>query len=260
MRDLRSTSPGASDKFHAMQYAVIVSIHDVAPDSLDAAREWCRLLDGWGIKKRCLAVIPFLRQRPVQSSSSLVDFLKAELAADGEVVLHGYSHQRPSPFTLWHHRLYDRFVTRGEAEFAALDSGESVARLLREGRRELEEALGISVRGFTAPCWWQSRATTDMLRRTGFLWYDTLIGIVNLRAGRRIFSPVITGLPPDTGLPALLAPWATGMMSALCRARVLRLALHPYDLSNPRFMRYVERRLRRWDAARRCKIHAEVIE
>jgi len=246
--------------FDPSQAPLIVSLHDIAPSTEAATREWCRILDRWGIRRRSLAVIPFSSGVPLRSCASLVDFLRAEIAGGSEIVQHGYTHQHPSPYTVWHHRLYDRFIARGNAEFFRPGPDVSVGPTIGAGRAELEESLGVTIRGFTAPCWAQDCGVDAQLRLQEFGWYDTMGGIIDLVRRRRIRAPVITGTPPDSMLGSLIMPvYGFYMIPLFFRRSVRRVALHPYDLANSRFMRYSEKFLRTWAARRRLAVYAEVV-
>jgi predicted deacetylase len=122
-------------------------------------------------------------------------------------------------------------VARGAAEFGALDEAAAAARLAA-GRRVLAD-LGLPVRGFTPPGWLASAATDRALRAAGFSYTTSHAGLRDLGTGRLVRGFALSHRPGGAGerLGALalrgLAGWGAR------RGGLVRIALHPDDLSRP---------------------------
>ena len=236
----------------------VVTLHDVAPPTEQACVRWTALLDEWQVPRRTLAVVPFFDNRHrLSDSASLVEFLRAEVARGSEIVLHGCTHRFEGAYDRLGDRLYDRWLTRGCAEFSRLDEPAARERLLR-GKKELEDALGIAVRGFIAPGWWQSQSVVKILREAGFRFCESVGGVMDLRDGKLLRSPVLTGLPaPWPPCRVFLRAYAFLWLPFYLRNRLLfRVALHPYDLEDPRFLHSAKRllaRLRRLRVPAACE-------
>ncbi|MFC1451749.1 DUF2334 domain-containing protein [Verrucomicrobiota bacterium] len=245
---------------HATGLALVVSIHDVCPLFENAVARWLSILDGWGIARRSLAVVPaYERGKRVADSHSLVSMLVREVRGGSEVVLHGYHHILDGGYARIRDRLRDRVTTHGCAEFSCVALEEARERLSR-GLTELEQVLPIPVRGFTAPGWWQAPGIAELLRDMGFHFYTSTWAVVGLNGGRRFASPVLTGLPHPKGLTAaLLRAYNFGLLPSAMRRRTLfRVALHPYDLENSGFVEAVGRLLRRLTAERGTAVYEDL--
>ncbi len=240
---------------------MVVSLHDICPLHERQFDRWRLLLDKWGIPRRSLAVVPRWEGCGRSSaSSSLRRAVAEELRGGSEVVLHGYTHRHQGPYHRLAHRLRDRLLTRGCAEFSDLDE-QAAGDLLARGIAELGELSGQPVRGFTAPGWWQSRAVGRALARLGFRFWTSVGGVTDLAAGRTLRSPVITGLPGrERSFIFLLERYHLGLLPPLLRHRhLVRVALHPYDLEHPRYMDRVGRLLRELAHRRRVVVYEEAL-
>ncbi len=105
------------------------------------------------------AFLSFCRQNNVKATifalSSRLDkdlpFLKRALQEGHEIALHGYEHVLATSYSL--------------EEFIALTS---------KGKKELEEALGITIRGYRAPGWAISQEEYDALEGLGFSYSSSI--------------------------------------------------------------------------------------
>ncbi|MCG8422304.1 MAG: polysaccharide deacetylase family protein [Proteobacteria bacterium] len=233
---------------------LLVSIHDVAPPFLPQVR-WLRdRLHEWGVAHTTLLAVPdFHRRGALHRDGATCAWLRDRAAAGDEIALHGYYHIERIAITGPGSRLRSRLFSAGEAEFLSLDP-ETSEDLLRRGRAQLQDILGIPIRGFVAPAWQESRFLSQQLHALGFQWHETNLFVAPLAEDSgRIFSPVI-GFATRTPLRLVSSLlWGRTLTPILeCRARMrpslIRVALHPGDLTSSRVMscaEYIIRRLAR---------------
>lgn len=224
--------------------ALILVLHDVAPQSWADYREFVAALDGLGEVPLTWLVVPdFHHRAPLEHAEAFCHLLDARLARGDELVLHGYWHEDDAPPP---HRLRDwlmRRVYTHEGEFFALDE--------TEARRRLEAGIALFARrgwplyGFVAPAWLLSAGTRRALAGSG-LCYTTdprhfyrLPGFVRSEAPTLVWS---AGSAWRRGLSWLVCE---ALLWRHARAPVLRLALHPEDMRHPFSRRYWLRLVRR---------------
>ncbi len=227
-----------------MEKQVIVGLHDVCPAYEADFMAWRRLLDEWGVVKRSLAVIPCFEGSRLRDFPVLADALRAEIDAGSEILLHGFQHCFAGRHEKLHRVVWSGFFTRGCEEFAALGADEA-EKLMNSGLAELASVLpGVRVDGFVAPGWWHSRGTLEAASRVGLRFAQGLNKVFDLRTGKWVRTATLCGLPMEAGLVCMLVEkWGLAQI-ALLRGRVACLALHPYDLRNPRFLKHLEKTLR----------------
>jgi len=221
---------------------LVVAVHDICPEFEPQFQTWRTLLDRWGVRRRSLAVIPFYGGKTrVAQSKTLVLALAEEVRNGSEILLHGYTHVSSGAFTGLVDRARDRWTTQGCAEFALPGAGEG-RRLIGKGLGELQPLVPKPIRGFIPPGWWLNSAIAAELPGMGLSFFTSTFGVHDLRRGVCLRTPVVVGLPQSRGVPAaLLRGFCFRIIPALVRDRgILRIALHPYDLDNPRFMCDVE--------------------
>lgn len=210
---------------------VTVVMHDVAPATWPRCRALLELIDSLGAPPVTLLVVPhFHRHLAVRDAHAFVDALGARLARGDELALHGYFHvdEAPAPRSLAGF-IARRVLTRGEAEFAAIDGGEAARRLA--AGIALFASMGWPLHGFVPPAWQLNAPTRRAIEACGhrFGYVPVKDGMYRLpdwaleRTGNFCYSP-------DRA-------WRRGLSRTLiageaCRARsrrLLRLSLHPLD-------------------------------
>ncbi len=223
---------------------VIVSVHDVCPAFEAESLEWLALLDEWGIARRSLAVVPFFKGASLSVSLKLVSALRAEIDAGAEIVMHGNQHRFTGRHVSGLDRAWSRLATRGCEEFASLPA-DKAEELMRNGLEELQAALpDANIEGFTPPGWWMSKGTLEAAARLNLRFVTSLRGLHNTSAGKFVRVPVLSGLPLEAGFFGKLAEaWNCARLAAP-RGNGIRIALHPYDLSNSRFVAWIKKTFR----------------
>jgi predicted deacetylase len=219
-----------------------VALHDIEPATFERCaliRDW---LDDLGVQRITLLVIPAPDLHPFhERRPEMVDWLAERTAAGDAVAQHGFRHRRPSTPRRLVARLHG-----ADAEFVGLD-GDETRRAVRAGRRVLRLA-GIQPRGFVAPAY----AYTGPLRETladDFEWWGGL-GRLH-RANRSALVAPALGLA-GAGTVRRWASPALVRAGAVAAGDLLRLDLHPADLTHPPAVRALEQVLRR--ASRRTAV------
>lgn len=206
---------------------LVVSIHDVAPSTIDDVRYLLGALDSIGARPRVLKVIPNAGgDQDVRGHQPLRDLLTAEVAAGSEVLLHGYTHRAAGPARgAWPTRARARLFGGTAAEFVTLDDAAMVNRL-SDGRRVLTEC-GLVPRGFCAPCWLAPAHLPALLRRCGFAYYVTMMTLLDVATGRRVLTPWLGYMGAGRAQERLIGLGARLSLAAAPRLPVVKVFLHP---------------------------------
>jgi uncharacterized protein len=208
---------------------LLVSIHDVAPATLPAARAWLAELDQRGVPATVLVVPGPWRLPELADDDETVRWLRAAVAGNHEIALHGWDHGTCA--MSGGRRAMGRILARGADEFLGLDREEAASRLAA-GRRVLAE-LGFDPGGFTPPGWLASRATLQAAGEMGLRYLTSQGSLYDLRKARRHALPALSNRsggwtePVGAELLGIVGP-------ALARRGGVRVALHPDDLRRDR--------------------------
>src|SRR5512144_1309048 len=109
---------------------LVVSVHDVTPPTQDQVRRMRDLLDDIGVTRCSLLVIPNFRGRhPIDADAGFCAWLAGLRDRGDEIVLHGFEHVEVVAPTRVTERFKNRWYTKGEGEFLALDAAEAHARI-----------------------------------------------------------------------------------------------------------------------------------
>jgi len=209
---------------------LVVSVHDVAPATADQAARWWSDVDNLGIPVSQLVVPGPWRGARLADAPDLARALSDRVARGDEIVLHGWTHTA-GPEGPWLRRAVGRLVARGAAEFAALSETQARTRL-RDGRAELA-AAGLSTNGFTPPGWLASPGSVAALAVEGFAYVTTHRGLLDLRNRRSHRGFALSHRPGGAGERLGVAVMRTWARHTTARGGLVRLALHPDDLSRP---------------------------
>jgi predicted deacetylase len=239
---------------------MIVSIHDVAPSTLGPVASLLEALDGAGVRRRVLKVIPNSQGRwPLQRSPELVRVLQAEAQSGSEIVLHGFTHEtagrlRGAPWTRMRARLFAPF----SGEFLTLD-GAAMRERLNSGRQALEDC-GLQPGGFCAPGWLATPELDQALLECGFHYRIDLMSVSDLRRGRRRLTPWLGYMGAGelqerlVGTANLLT-WAASRWTPL-----IKVFFHPPRRSTSRAFERLLRRTAILRAKRQPLTYAQLLE
>lgn len=219
---------------------LIASIHDVSPrfeSQIDALLE--RVRPHVGSKIALLVVPNHWNQAPIAPGSAFASRLRGWADEGLEIFLHGYFHRDDSSHRSASDRMRSRMMTAGEGEFLGL-SRETAAKRIHAGRALIEDVTGRPVAGFVAPAWLYGDGALEALRSS-----DIRIAEDHWR----VWSPV-TGAELARG-PVIT--WASRsrmrVASSLAAAKmlrrlplnVMRIGVHPGDVTRPELLRSIDR-------------------
>jgi hypothetical protein len=200
----------------------IVELHDVTPYYYDEVAQALDLLSVCGIQKYSLLVVPnFWNKTPLYKHSS---FVKAILATNQEIVLHGFNHRGGT--------LKDTLWTFREGEFSGLTLSETYERL-KQAVEVLLEAIGVKPYAFVPPAWIGNPHLEDVLYSMDFKAVAYRGHIKDLETDTLHPSPVITfsNRPLLSSLSIALGP---ALFRLFKNHRILRLAFHARDFRDKR--------------------------
>jgi predicted deacetylase len=224
--------------------ALLVSLHDVSPLTVEDCRRAVDMLSGLGVSAADLTVFVIPHHEGVttiDAHAPTVDFLRGLADAGACLAMHGLTHRMPgrafSPVGIIRAHVF----ARGQGELYKSDAADTQRRL-DEGAALLRRAgLDVATRAFVPPAWQLSRAARAVVERAGFEFYEMFGGIVQagaLRARRLIGWG---SLNPVEALATAI--WAN--LQSRRRPADTRLAIHPADMRRPAQARAVSRALQR---------------
>lgn len=210
-----------------------ISLHDVAPATLDDCSHTLAFLDDLRLGPVALLVVPdYHGLGRADRDGRFASFIESRILRGDEVVLHGYRHldESPPPRDLreW---LTRRVYTDREGEFSRLDIETARTRILR-GLVVLRSA-GWHPTGFVAPAWLLSTPALRALEEMPLQYCATRDAVVALRSGHRTPAPSLVVSTRSAWRRALSPIWNQALLERHARSRVVRAAMHPTDLRYP---------------------------
>ena len=240
--------------------ALVVSIHDVSTVTRGRVDEMLRDLAGVGVSATSLLVIPDHHHRGrIDQAPEFAPWLRQQISAGHEAVLHGYYHLRPSKdgegvAT----RVITRHYTAGEGEFHDPSFAEA-SELLRRGKEALS-GCGVPFRGFIAPAWLLGDEAERAVREEGFA-YTTRIGsVIDLENGVSFASRSMVYSVRAPWRRSVSLFWNEALFRRLRKAPLLRIGLHPPDWDYPSIRRHILRCLRLAAANRKVTTYGEWLD
>lgn len=210
-----------------------ISLHDVAPATLDDCANTLAFLDEVRLGPVALLVVPdYHGLGRVDRDIRFASFIESRILRGDEIVLHGYRHLDVAPpardLRQW---LTRRVYTDSEGEFSRLDFEAARTRILR-GLVVLRSA-GWHPAGFVAPAWLMSPAALSALERTPLRYRATRDAVVDLHSGHSVPAPSLVVSTRSAWRRGLSPVWNQALLVRHASSRVLRVALHPADLRYP---------------------------
>jgi predicted deacetylase len=235
---------------------LLVSIHDVAPPNLPAVRRLWQLCRDAGIIPALLVVPDWHGSAPMERDADFVAWLREAVADGAEVLLHGERHDEQGRPRGLGDALRAAGRTAREGECLTLDAPELEA-LVARGLARLG-ALGFAARGFVPPAWLMRADARRGVYAAGVTFTEDERAIY-LADGRRIATPALrwstrTAFRARASLLVAECRWRMQR-----RAPVVRIALHPADLSHPAVARSVAQALVRWTTSRMARSYASLV-
>jgi predicted deacetylase len=201
---------------------LIVSIHDVMPNTLGRVDRLLDRVDQADLSPATLLVIPGLDWR-----DSEIDHLRHYVDMGHELAGHGWVHRVDRVRGVWH-SAHALLLSRNVAEHLALDP-EGIRRLIADcfnwfARHDLPEPST-----YVPPAWAMGSLPRRDMRDLGFRYFETLGGIYDSHTETFKVLPVI-GFEADTWAREIALRLSNKLNVLLARGRgEARLAIHPAD-------------------------------
>ena len=223
----------------ASAQALVVSLHDVSPQTRAECAEILAELAGLGVEKCSLLVIPDHHRRGhFLADAECAAWLRAQAATGHELVMHGYHHQRARrDGESVSARLTTRIYTADEGEF--FDLGRAAARALVEKARADFRQLGVEPTGFIAPAWLLSAEAAAALRELGCEYTTRLGSVVDLENGRVFHSQSLVWSVRSAWRRQASRAWNALLFRRLAAHPLLRISIHPVDLRHAQIWRQI---------------------
>ncbi len=238
-------SPAASLKLsqplHLNWTALVVSVHDVCPQTQAECEQIVTELAALGVKRCSLLVVPdYHGQGHSLTDLDFCAWLEDQVARGHEVVIHGYYHLRQSA---GHESLRDQITTRvytaGEGEFYDID-GETALALANQAREEFRE-VGFETEGFIAPAWLLNSAAEEALRSLGFQYTTRLQTVTDLQTGKIYRSQSLVWSVRSAWRRMTSMIWNAILLKGVRSNPLVRISIHPVDVHHPRVWRQIRR-------------------
>jgi predicted deacetylase len=227
----------------------VVALHDVTPVHGDRIGRVLALLDGLGIARPALFVVPdWHGEGNLERHASFVEMLLERQAAGAEVFLHGYRHDEVGHERSLRERLHVFGRTARSAEFLMIGPGEAARRMDRG--LEMFGRLGLDAVGFVPPAWIFGSSTRSLAAERSLWLTESFLWVESLRTRHRTFSPALSW--------SSARPWRSWVTAGIADVRsaavrvpsLVRVAIHPPDIDIPPVRRSLERALERLVRAR----------
>jgi predicted deacetylase len=235
----------------APQRSLIVSLHDVAPQTQGQTTEILAQLKTVGISVASLLVVPDYHHRgKAMENARFVSWLR-ELEADGhEIVIHGYFHERARRDEEGiRAKFLTRFYTRDEGEFFDLDYDEARARITR-ARDEFRNA-GLTPIGFIAPAWLLSREAEEAAREAGMQYTTRLGSVIDLVAGKSQAARSLVYSTRASWRQTASLAWNAMLARGAEMRELVRLSIHPADFAAPKIWSQIKTLAQRFARTRK---------
>ncbi len=211
---------------------LIVSVHDVAPPTRAACDAILRDLARHGVDVCSLLVVPdYHHTGRATADRDFVRWLRDLERAGHEIVIHGYFHQRPRRAgESLRAQLITRSYTSDEGEFYDLDYSEAFRRITEA--HEQFTAAGMTPRGFIAPAWLLGAAGEQAATDAGMEYTTRLTAVLDLRTRRNFHARSLVYSVRNSWRRSVSLAWNRGLAELQRGAPLLRLGLHPPDISH----------------------------
>lgn len=235
-----------------MSRSLVVSLHDVSPQTWEPCREILAALD----VPVSLLVIPDHHERGHFSKDpAFCSWLRERVESGDEVVIHGYTHRRTArarePIV---ERLITRSYTAGEGEFFDI-SYDRALQLVSRAREEFRE-IGVNPCGFIAPAWLLSEGGERAVRDAGLRYTTRLRTVVDLQSGREWRCRSLCWSVRAGWRRAASVIWNAFLYHRQQNCALMRVAVHPCDIEHPAVWMQIRRMIQIAAATRTATTYA----
>ena len=181
MRPSKAPSPKRARDIRGTKAALLVSIHDVSPLTLENSQRAVEVALAAGVPAQALTILVIPRHEDrisIDEHPTTRAWLSGLAERGAQLVMHGYTHRmagrRYSPAGLF----WSYGFARGQGELFNCTAAETQRRLTC-GRDILDRAgLSAAATGFVPPAWLLSRQARSAVEAAGFRFHESLGGIV----------------------------------------------------------------------------------
>jgi len=219
---------------------LLASIHDVSPRFDGEIDRLAALLHPHVGERLAMLVVPnHWGEAPLVPGSAFATRLRSWADRGIEMFLHGYFHRDDGRHVGGTDRLKARFMTANEGEFMALSRAEAGKRIA-DGRKLVEDVIGMPVAGFIAPAWLYGAGALEAVSEAGFALAEDHFRVWSPASGEQLArGPVITWAS-RTRLRLASSLAAAGTLRRIS-PDVLRIGVHPPDARHPVLVRSIDK-------------------
>jgi len=204
----------------------IVSIHDVMPHTMRNIEDILEKLPVNSCNNVYLLVVPGLAW-----SSEQLARLKGWQQRGFRIAGHGWTHKISKKTSLYHY-LHSFFISRDVAEHLSLTSDE-VFRLVEDNYQWFIDNDFKAPELYVPPAWALGNLSYQQLNDLPFRFFEMSTGIYDSQTGLMKKLP-LTGYEADRNWRTpILKLWNSANVKMANKGRVLRISIHPYDLTYP---------------------------
>lgn len=241
-----------------MPRQIVVSVHDVTPAHEMRLRRIFDLLAAWGIVRTSVLVIPnHHRAWDLRDHPAFVDWLHALERQGHEIVLHGLEHADVEPGKgSVRQRVLRRAYSR-EGEFYTLRYDHAADRI-RRGLALFDE-IGFHPVGFVSPAWMHNGEVLRAVRDAGLRYATSLWAFLDLQRGQARRAPAVCYSPRRRRTAVTSALYASALSRLIRRDDLVRVAIHPGDVTHPIILRSLAGVLRRCATGREQAAYRDLL-
>jgi predicted deacetylase len=175
-----------------------------------------------------ILVIPkYHMKKHLDEDRASLEFLDKRHEAGNELVVHGFYHYVKDPRA--GNFFWNRLYTNRESEFLDLSDGE-VRHRIQLGL-DLWESRGWKASGFIAPAWLMPKKQDAILRNMGLKYTNRLRSISLLQKKKEIQTTSLCYSARAGWRRQVSLSWNQALFNRLRKEPVIRLSLHPADLT-----------------------------
>jgi predicted deacetylase len=214
-----------------------VVLHDVAPGTWPAYREFVDAIDRIGGVPLTLLVVPeFHHQGSIVGDAPFRNAMDARIARGDELVLHGFHHADDAPPPRSPRDVFMRRVFTHEGEFYAIDA--ATARQRIASGLAAFKSCGWTARGFVAPAWLLNDVAKVEVAAAGLAYTSDARFLIRLPSWQTVAAPSLVWSARSGWRRVLSRAWNDRQRRRHADAPLLRLGLHPVDMQHASVVRW----------------------
>jgi predicted deacetylase len=238
---------------------LLASIHDVSPRFEGEVDRLLALLQPHVGRRLAMLVVPnHWGTAPIMPGSAFASRLRGWADSGVEMFLHGYFHRDDTRQARAAGRLKASLMTAGEGEFLGLARSDAACRI-NEGRTLVEDVIGRPIDGFVAPAWLYGAGALEALTEAAVPIAEDHLRVWSPRTQRQLArGPVITWAS-RTRL-RLASSLAAAAVLRRAPFKVLRVGVHPPDVSHRAIVQSIGKTLSATTSTRRPAAYADLLD